>query len=91
MLMLLDRQHDAHRFVEELRSRLAAQRPDRIRDLFPEWFPAGPEAEDPLDVDGSAVQWSTPPVEQRDDLDSWIAARSAGVITAREIAENGWM
>jgi hypothetical protein len=85
MLMLLDRREEARRFVEDLRARLAANRPDRIRDLFPEWFPpTGPPA-DALDADPAGVEWSVPPVAERDSLDQWIAARN-GVVTARELA-----
>ncbi len=85
MLLLLDRREDARRFVEDLRARLAANRPDRIRDLFPEWFPDPAPPVDPLDADPAEVEWSVPPETERDALDRWIAARS-GVVTAQELA-----
>ncbi len=82
VLMLLDRRHDAQQFVEDLRARMAANRPERIRDLFPEWF--GPdESVDPTDLDDSQVEWPVPAEDQREEADRWIAARSAGTVTAR--------
>jgi hypothetical protein len=83
MLMLLDRRQSAQQFVEDLRARMAANRPERIRDLFPEWF-----GEDPVtdEVDDAQVEWSVPPKDQREELDRWIAARSSGTVTGRELA-----
>ncbi len=89
MLMMLDRRQDAHRFVEDLRSRLAAAHPDRIRTLFPEWFPA--EEDDPLEAAPDQVEWSVPPEAARDELDRWIAANSSGVVRAVDVEPGGWL
>lgn len=91
MLMLLDRRHDAQQFVEDLRARMAANRPERIRDLFPEWFDPAPGV-DVDEVDDSQVEWSVPPEDQREELDRWIASRGTGTVSARELAGGGeWL
>lgn len=84
MLMIIERRDTTRGFLDELRSRIAANHPDRVRALFPSWFPE-PPAEEPAEPD---VEWRVPAsLAERAELERWISAHSSGSITAAEAGD----
>jgi hypothetical protein len=90
MLMVLEQRREATQFVEDLRARLAANHPGKVRELFPEWFPNHQPA-DIDEIDDSLVDWTTPGSDRENsELERWISERSAGTITAGALGGD-WM
>lgn len=86
MLMMVERRDQARGFLDELRSRIAANHPDRVRALFPRWFPAGAEEDDQQAEPD--VEWRVPASEtERAELERWIATHSTGDVAAAEVGE----
>ncbi len=82
MLMMIERRDEARVFLDELRSRIAADHPDRVRSLFPAWFSDQDDAVDPE----PDVEWRVPTSPgERADLERWIASHSSGVVGAADV------
>lgn len=96
ILMMVDEKDRAARFWDDLRSRIAAAHPDKLRDLFPEWhqqtpeeraYGIGPDGRPDIDqMDDSAVEWRVPETEaERRDLEQWLIENTVGTVTATEL------
>jgi hypothetical protein len=100
--MMLDARDRTEEFFRTLRANLVAAHPDRIRDVFPEWFEdKQPEAAfagavksdgtiDPTKVDESKLTWSVPPDEATNrELERWIAEHMNGTVSAGDLDQAG--
>lgn len=82
MLMMIERRDETRAFLDDLRSRIAATHPDRVRSLFPAWFSSQEDDPDPE----ADVEWRVPASQgERADLERWIATHSSGVVGPTEV------
>ena len=92
MLYLLDQKSKGSEKVDNLRLAIAGNHPERLRAIFPEWFPKSnteafkeairPDGTvDPDKVDESQIEWDVPKTkEEKDRLERWIAEHSKGQV-----------
>jgi hypothetical protein len=94
MLSIMDQRDD-----DDLRSRVVAAHPDSARYVFPEWFSgsvfeeaAKPDGTYDIDkIDPRQIEWTVPTSkEEAAELDRWIAERSQGTVTGKDLSEGGW-
>jgi hypothetical protein len=89
ILMFADARQRARSFYDDLRSRMAANNPDRLHLFFPEWGGGGEKPTDALDDPGT--EWTAPASEdERADLERWLRENAAGAVTGADLAGGEW-
>jgi hypothetical protein len=87
--MFADARDRAQGFYDDLRSRMAANNPDRLHVFFPEWHAGKAGPTDALDDPGT--EWTMPASEREHaDLERWLREHSAGVVTGAELNGGEW-
>lgn len=89
LLLVLDAREDAQRKVWDLRSRIAGAHPDKISEVFPEWFPKKPEdGEEEKPKADNEYEWRIPESQNEvDDIDAWVREHHRMTITSDEMKE----